>query len=194
MKLRTQGKRLFVVSNKPRPISLRILQAAGTLGLFEEIVTRDSREQAYKDKQEMMRSLMERHGLQPRDCLMVGDTMEDAVAAMQTGMQFCLMTHGYGDVTPGPAVPVAFRFDRFLNSCRHGDRSRALIDKDVFEDLFVLEMANNHLGSLERGLKIIQEFSQIVRFNNVRASIKLQFRDVERFIHKDFGTARTCAM
>jgi len=61
-----------------------------------------------------------------------------------------------------------------------------LIDKDVFEDLFVLEMANNHLGSLERGLKIIQEFAQVARFNNVRASIKLQFRDVENFVHKDF--------
>jgi len=61
-----------------------------------------------------------------------------------------------------------------------------LIDKDIFEDLFVLEMANNHLGSVERGLKIIHEFGQVVRFNNVRASIKLQFRDVENFIHKDF--------
>ena len=61
-----------------------------------------------------------------------------------------------------------------------------MIDKDIFEDLFVLEMANNHLGSVERGLKIIHEFGQVVRFNNVRASIKLQFRDVENFIHKDF--------
>ena len=61
-----------------------------------------------------------------------------------------------------------------------------MIDKDIFEDLFVLEMANNHLGSVERGLKIIQEFSQVVRFNNVRASIKLQFRDVGNFVHKDF--------
>jgi N-acetylneuraminate synthase len=61
-----------------------------------------------------------------------------------------------------------------------------LIDKDLFEDLFVLEMANNHLGSVDRGLKIIHEFAQIVRFNNVRASIKLQFRDVGNFIHRDF--------
>lgn len=61
-----------------------------------------------------------------------------------------------------------------------------MVDKDIFEDLFVLEMANNHLGSLERGLKIVSEFSQIVRFNNVRATIKLQFRDVDTFIHKDF--------
>lgn len=61
-----------------------------------------------------------------------------------------------------------------------------MIDKDIFEDLFVLEMANNHLGSLERGLRIVSEFAQVVRFNNVRATIKLQFRDVDSFIHRDF--------
>jgi N-acetylneuraminate synthase len=61
-----------------------------------------------------------------------------------------------------------------------------VIDKDIFEDLFVLEMANNHLGSVERGLRIISEFSQIARFNNVRATVKLQFRDVDSFIHRDF--------
>jgi len=62
-----------------------------------------------------------------------------------------------------------------------------MIDRDIFEDLFVLEMANNHLGSVERGLKIISMFAQVVRFNNVRAAIKLQFRDADRFIHKDFA-------
>ena len=56
----------------------------------------------------------------------------------------------------------------------------------IFDELFVLEMANNHWGSVERGLNIITEFSRIVRFNNVRAAIKLQIRDVENFIHKDF--------
>src|SRR5947209_7974159 len=57
---------------------------------------------------------------------------------------------------------------------------------DIFEDLFILELANNHWGKLERGLKIVADFSRIVRFNNVRAAIKLQFRDVDHFIHKDF--------
>lgn len=56
----------------------------------------------------------------------------------------------------------------------------------IFEDLFVLELANNHWGKVERGLKIVTDFSRIVRFNNVRAAIKLQFRDVDAFIHKDF--------
>ncbi|MGZ5971185.1 MAG: N-acetylneuraminate synthase family protein [Polyangiales bacterium] len=60
------------------------------------------------------------------------------------------------------------------------------MNREIFEDLFVLELVNNHLGKLERGLKIITDYSRIVRFNNVRAAIKLQFRDVESFIHKDF--------
>jgi len=60
------------------------------------------------------------------------------------------------------------------------------MNRDIFENLFVLEMTNNHLGSLERALKIVHEHSRIARFNNVRCAIKLQFRDVDSFVHKDF--------
>lgn len=60
------------------------------------------------------------------------------------------------------------------------------MDHRLFSDLFVLELANNHWGRVERGLAIIQAFAQVVRFNNVRAAIKLQFRDVEHFISPHF--------
>jgi N-acetylneuraminate synthase len=60
------------------------------------------------------------------------------------------------------------------------------MNRDIFEDLFVLEMTNNHLGKLERGFEIIRQHAKIARFNNVRVAIKLQFRDVDSFIHKDF--------
>jgi N-acetylneuraminate synthase len=56
----------------------------------------------------------------------------------------------------------------------------------IFDNLFVLEMANNHWGRVERGLKIIADYGKVVRYNNVRAAMKFQFRDVGRFIHKDF--------
>lgn len=63
-------------------------------------------------------------------------------------------------------------------------------DRDLFENFFVLELANNHWGSLERGLKIIRDHGAIVRYNNVKAAIKLQFRDVDEFIHPDYkGTS-----
>ena len=61
-----------------------------------------------------------------------------------------------------------------------------MINNEIFEDLFVLEMASNHQGSVERGLKIISAFSKVARFNNVRTAIKLQFRDIDNFVHKDF--------
>lgn len=59
-------------------------------------------------------------------------------------------------------------------------------NKDLFENLFVLELANNHWGSLERGLKIIRDHATVVRYNNVKAAIKLQFRDVDGFVHPNY--------
>jgi len=61
-----------------------------------------------------------------------------------------------------------------------------MILHDVFEDLFVLELANNHWGDVQRGLRIIKEFGTVVHYNDVRAAIKLQVRDIDTFIHKDF--------
>ena len=60
------------------------------------------------------------------------------------------------------------------------------MNRDIFEDLFVLEMANNHDGSVERGLKIIQDYGRIVRFNNIKAAMKFQLRDIDGFVHKDW--------
>jgi N-acetylneuraminate synthase len=65
-----------------------------------------------------------------------------------------------------------------------------MVDNDIFDELFVLEMANNHWGKLERGLKIVRDFGRIVRFNNIKATIKIQLRDVDTFIHKDFRDRR----
>jgi len=69
---------------------------------------------------------------------------------------------------------------------RTGQASNIMTGNDIFDELFVLEVANNHLGDLQRGLKIISNYAQVVRFNNVRAAIKLQLRDVDSFIHQDF--------
>ncbi len=59
-------------------------------------------------------------------------------------------------------------------------------DRFIFENLFVLELANNHWGNRKRGLKIIRDFAFISRVNSVKTAIKLQFRDVDSFIHPSF--------
>lgn len=65
-------------------------------------------------------------------------------------------------------------------------REENRVTASIFDDLFVLELANNHWGQLDRGLKIVSDFARVVRFNNVHAAIKLQFRDVDSFVHRDF--------
>jgi sialic acid synthase SpsE len=61
---------------------------------------------------------------------------------------------------------------------------------DLFKDLFVLEIANNHWGDLERGLQIIRDHGKIVRKHGVKAAVKFQFRDSESFVHKNFQNTR----
>lgn len=56
----------------------------------------------------------------------------------------------------------------------------------ICKNLFVLELANNHWGDLDRGIQIIRDFGAIVKHNNVKAAIKFQIRDVQNFVHKDF--------
>ena len=52
-----------------------------------------------------------------------------------------------------------------------------------FNDLFVLDLANNHQGSVEHGLKIIKECGKVVRKHNIRTVMKFQFRQYDTFIH-----------
>lgn len=111
--MKAEGHRLFVVSNKPRHISLRILEREGLVQFFERVYTPDSRAPAYSSKHEMLLEFFNEYGVSPLDCLMVGDTMEDAAAAATAEVEFVYMTHGYGDVAETHSFPVAYKLDSF---------------------------------------------------------------------------------
>lgn len=49
--------------------------------------------------------------------------------------------------------------------------------------LFVLEMANNHMGDVEHGLAVIRAFGTVCREFPFHFSFKLQYRDLDTFIH-----------
>lgn len=118
-KLREQGHRLFVVSNKPRHISLRILEREGILGYFEAVVTRDSRSPHYSAKDEMIETLLADRYIAHDDCVVVGDTIDDANAAVKVGIRFVFMTHGYGSLAQIPSSSVwrtVNSFSQFLRS------------------------------------------------------------------------------
>ena len=52
-----------------------------------------------------------------------------------------------------------------------------------FNRLFIFEMANNHQGLREHGLKIINAMADIAERRGIRAAMKLQFRELDTFIH-----------
>jgi sialic acid synthase SpsE/quercetin dioxygenase-like cupin family protein len=47
-------------------------------------------------------------------------------------------------------------------------------------------MANNHMGSVEHGLRIIREFHQVSKDSDFHFGFKLQYRHLDSFIHPDF--------
>ena len=51
---------------------------------------------------------------------------------------------------------------------------------------YIFEMANNHMGSVEHGKRIIDEFANIAKQYGLNAAVKLQFRQLDTFVHKDF--------
>tara|TARA_R100000008_G_scaffold372_2_gene335 strand:- start:24128 stop:25591 length:1464 start_codon:yes stop_codon:yes gene_type:complete len=51
---------------------------------------------------------------------------------------------------------------------------------------YIFEMANNHQGSVQHAKKIIDEFSKVAAEAGVNAAVKLQFRQLDSFIHEDF--------
>lgn len=56
----------------------------------------------------------------------------------------------------------------------------------IFENLFIFEMANSHQGSVEHGIDIVHAMGKIARKYNIKAAVKLQYRNLDNFIHPDY--------
>lgn len=58
--------------------------------------------------------------------------------------------------------------------------------KTIPSKLFVLEMANNHMGDIAHGLETIRQFALVCKdFPEFTFAFKLQYRDLDTFIHPD---------
>jgi sialic acid synthase SpsE len=53
-------------------------------------------------------------------------------------------------------------------------------------NLFVLEMANNHMGDIGHGIELIKAFGAVCKkYPQFKFAFKLQYRDLDSFIHPD---------
>ncbi len=58
---------------------------------------------------------------------------------------------------------------------------------DIYsKPLFIFDMANNHQGDAEHGLRIICEVHEACRGFDFNFAFKFQYRDLDTFIHPDY--------
>lgn len=57
---------------------------------------------------------------------------------------------------------------------------------DLFSKLFIFEMANNHMGDVEHGVKIMKAMHEVCKDFDFKFAFKFQYRDLDTFIHPDF--------
>jgi sialic acid synthase SpsE/quercetin dioxygenase-like cupin family protein len=60
------------------------------------------------------------------------------------------------------------------------------IPSRIPDRVFVFELANNHMGDVDHGIRVINEMSAISKDFDFNFVFKLQYRELDTFIHPDF--------
>ncbi|MEG1571929.1 MAG: HAD family hydrolase [Bacteroidales bacterium] len=94
--LQSQGKRLFIATNKPKNGSKMLLNALD-LNYFEFVGTPDYIEGQLMTKTEVIKYIVANYHLDPNKTLMVGDTHPDIIAGKNNQLLTLAFTGGYGE-------------------------------------------------------------------------------------------------
>ncbi len=111
--LKNQGNRLFVFTNKPAHVTSAILRELDISSCFEAILSRDSRVPHFENKGAMLSDLLRNFEVDKDSALVIGDSREDYQAALATGISFCFVTYGYGDLPEELNLECVSQIDSF---------------------------------------------------------------------------------
>jgi len=96
--LRKRGRKLGVCTNKADALAVRLLELLDLAGYFDAIVGGDVPNR--KPDPRHLLATAERLGVSHRNCLMVGDSPNDAAAAKAARMQLVVVDWGYSTIVP----------------------------------------------------------------------------------------------
>lgn len=92
--LNHSGHRLFIVTNKRKTPTLKILEYFNWRRFFAGVYTLDDCEQA-QNKSELIAHVLADNQLISEECIYVGDTVADARSAKANQMRFIMVSWGY---------------------------------------------------------------------------------------------------
>jgi phosphoglycolate phosphatase len=93
--LRSQGRRLAVLTNKPHRATLRILEGLRLVDLFSDVIGGDTPYGRKPDPAGLL-ALVSNAGVGPADTVLVGDSTVDLATARAAGTAICLARYGFG--------------------------------------------------------------------------------------------------
>ena len=109
-----KGVKLFIVTNKPRKATLRMMAKFNLSSYFHEVLTLDSRTPHFKSKGQMLEYLIKKHRVIPPIARMIGDREEDKTGADDANIPFIHATYGYGKL-PVREMKSIDHFSALLN-------------------------------------------------------------------------------
>ena len=108
--LRSSGKLLACLTNKPTAFARTLLQSKGLSDFFAIVYGGDAFERRKPDPMPLLKAC-EALGTQPKRTLMVGDSSNDAQAARAAGCPVWLVRYGYNHGLPIDTVPAEAYLD-----------------------------------------------------------------------------------
>jgi phosphoglycolate phosphatase len=97
--LRATGRKLAVVTNKPRSYSERLLEYLGVASKIDVLVAGDDGI-TRKPAADMLLAACERMGVRPAEAIMLGDSDNDVLAARAAGCLAWCVPYGYNEGRP----------------------------------------------------------------------------------------------
>ena len=94
--LRALGLRLACVTNKPQRFTDRLLALTGLAREFELVLGGDALERKKPDPLPLLH-VCQRFGIAPTETLVIGDSVNDALAARAAGMPVLVLPYGYNE-------------------------------------------------------------------------------------------------
>ena len=93
-----KDRKQAVITNKPNPYSCDILTGLGVADYFFEVIAGDS-EYPNKPDPTAIRSLMAKHQINPKETLLIGDSLIDIQTGRNAGVFTAILTHGFSDAS-----------------------------------------------------------------------------------------------
>lgn len=126
--LHSKGLKVACVTNKPREFTVPLLERLALAAAFDAIVAGDDVREK-KPHPALVLAGCERLGLVPAQALMIGDSVNDALAGRAAGMRVVLVETGYNEGepvatlagTPGVDAIFATLFDAARWVARHAE-------------------------------------------------------------------------